>query len=329
MPSRRSASPRSPGRSATVGRVQRLQPQFVAPVEVPADAVRPPGHQQRTGAHGGVIAGVRADLFRVRESIGDPAGLQQRAGVHEAVLGRQQATGERGGPLGRLGRLRRLTGGQCAPGDPAERLHAERAGAAGVRVRAQPDRVGQLAGPLGVLGDERVGRARGHVEARHVARARSGWPGPRPPTWPARRAARRGRPCRSRRTRPRAAAGVAKPNPPRVRRNMRRCSSSSTARSSSTAATTAGRPGRPSAQRLERPERHDVADDRGVAQHGPGVRGQRVDAGGQHGGQVPGQQPAAEASRARAASLARRRSAASGPLVSAPRSCSSVTSSAR
>ena len=65
-------------------------------------------------------------------------------------------------------------------------------------------------------------------------------------------------------------------------------------------------PGPPLAQRLEGAARHGVADHRGVAQHRAGVGRQRVDAGGEHGGEVAGEQPAAPSSRAPGASAWRR-----------------------
>ncbi len=88
--------------------------------------------------------------------------------------------------------------------------------------------------------------------------------------------------------------------------------------------------GQPEPAAPREPARHDVADDGGVPQHGSGVRRQRVDAGGQDRGQVAGQQPAAERpGREPPAAPPSAAGEAAGTLVSAPRSCSRVTSSAR
>ena len=153
-------------REAGLGRgVEGLAQRLVAAALVAGGAVGAAGDEEGTDPHRRVVGGVGGDLLGAGERLGDPAELQQGPRVDQPVAGWHDAAAEHGGPLGGLRGLGGLAGRERLPGGPAQRLHAERRGGAGQGVGAQPDDVGQARGALGVLGDERVGRPGGYVEA--------------------------------------------------------------------------------------------------------------------------------------------------------------------
>ena len=299
MPSRRIASARSGGSSASVATCSASR-QHRRRLRVLAErTVGPTGEQQGAGAGAASSPALARDLLGVRERVGRPP--ESAAARGRARAGRRPAACRRPArPPARRTR-RPCAGSPVAEGPPGGRPSAatpERRDGAGRRVRAQADRSASATArsACSATNTSRIARRPGAGSRRAPGRSRRRRRAR--PTGRGRRAARRGRPCRCRRTPPRACSGVANAYPsagaaqhaplraaPRWRAPARR------------------RPPRPGGRRDRRAARAapparrrgtvspTTAASRSTAR---ASAGQRVDAGGEHGGEVAGEQPAAQ-----------------------------------